>query len=144
MSLYLVFKHEPPFGLGVDVGTEVLVLYPASVCWIISPIVCMGLNSVMLNPISIRLSMFCNLEWESGWFKSESLSLMNSMCMICISLSVMSASPWAVHKIRLILPFSSSTQGSAYLGEGTCGRPSWMWATWLSCSTMSIFLIIFS
>ena len=56
---------DPLLGLGVDVGTGVVVPDPTGVSGAVVPIVSMGLNLVRLNPISVRSSMFQSLELES-------------------------------------------------------------------------------
>ena len=68
-------NHDPPLGLGVDVGTGVVVPDPTGVCGTVSPTVGMGLNLVRLNPLSVRSSIFWSVEWESGWLFLEFLSL---------------------------------------------------------------------
>ena len=81
----------------------------------------------MLNPMSVRSSIFCILEWESGWLKLESVSLTWIPCVWSAFLyQIYLHLPHAACKISLILSFSSSTCDGMYLGEGTCGRPSWM------------------
>ena len=57
-----LFKHDPLLGLGVDVGTGVMVPKPTGVCCTALSMVSMGLNLVRLNPISVRSSMFLILE----------------------------------------------------------------------------------
>ena len=115
----------------------IIVPEPTGVCGTVPPIVGMGLNLVRLNPMSIRSSIFQSLEWES-------LSFMNSLCTICIALAATSVSQQADCKINLIISFSSSSHVGTYLGDDTWGRPLHIWDTWSICSTMSIFLNIFS
>ena len=55
-------KCDLPFGLGVNVGTGVVVLDPTGVYGTVSPTIGMGLNLVRLNSMSVRLSMFLSLE----------------------------------------------------------------------------------
>ena len=115
-----------PLGCGVDVGTGVVVPDPMGVCGAASPIVGMGLNLVRLNPISVKSSMFLSLDSDSWRLILDSFSI-SSLWIICISLCTISASPWAVCKIILILLFSSSSHVGTYLGDGTCGKPSRTW-----------------
>ena len=55
-------KHDPPTGIGVVFRTGVLVPDLTGVCGTESPIVGMGLHSVILNPMSVRSSIFHTLE----------------------------------------------------------------------------------
>ena len=43
-------NHDPPLGLGVDLGTGVVVADPTGICGTVSPTRGMGLNLVRLNP----------------------------------------------------------------------------------------------
>ena len=45
-----LFKHELPSGIGVDVGTGIVVPDPTGVCGTVSPIVGMGLKFCNVEP----------------------------------------------------------------------------------------------
>ena len=55
-------RCDPPVGLGVDVGSGVLVPDLTGVCGTEYPTVGIGLHSVILNPMSVRSSIFHILE----------------------------------------------------------------------------------
>ena len=57
---------DPLFGLGVDVRTGNFIPCPTGVFGTEPLIGGVGLHSVMLNPMSIRSSIFHNMERESG------------------------------------------------------------------------------
>ena len=107
-------KHDPPSFLGVDVGTSL----PAGYFGTVFPTVGMELEFGELKPISVKSSMFLNLEFDAE------LSFVQLICIICISLSVLSASSWADCMMTCVLSFSNSPLDGVYLGEGSCGSLS--------------------